>query len=383
MPPLMVLGLFEFVRGALVLSLLPLYGQDVAGFSLGVIGTAVSLQYLSDNMFRIPAGWLNDRFGGKWLIFAGIFLSALGVYLMYACWSMDFFFLGAVIFGLGVAPVWPVVIAGVASQKPLDQMGEALSRVFVAWLVGGGLGPVIINFIVGRSFGAAFLVLGAAFFLALISAFRSDFHRPSRPGRSPFSTSEFFREFISLWIIYPGMFAQTMSLGILMPIIAIYARTAFGLDAAHFNLVLIGGGAFTVLLLIPAGRLADRLGVKPPLIGGLLLASISLALLPAQRTTVHALVLAALIGISYSFILPSWNGLLARVVSPEKRGTMWAFFMTIEGLGMAAGAYLGGIVWEKAGHGAPFFVSAIVLGMMALFYSLGNINSLVRMETKA
>lgn len=381
MPPLLVLGLFEFVRGALVLSLLPLYGQDAAGFGLGVIGTAISLQYLADNMCRIPAGWVNDRFGGKGLILAGILMSSLGIYLMYARWNVTVFFIGAVVFGLGVAPVWPVVIAGVASRKPLEQMGEALSKVFVAWLIGGGLGPVVINFIVGRSFGYSFMVLAGAMFIALISAFWSDFHRPEKLGHSPFSTHEFIQEFISLRIIYPGMFAQTMSLGILMPIVAIYARLVFGLDAAHFNLFLIGGGAFTVLLLVPAGRVADRMGVKPPLIGGLVVASISLFLLPEQKTITNVLLLGALIGIAYSFILPSWNGLLARVVSPEKRGTMWAFFMTIEGLGMAAGAYISGIVWENFGHGSPFFVSAMVLAVMALFYSLGNVDNLVKSDT--
>ncbi|HWP96672.1 MAG TPA: MFS transporter [Syntrophomonadaceae bacterium] len=380
MPPLLVLGLFEFVRGALVLSLLPLYGQDVAGFGLGVIGTAISLQYLADNACRIPAGWINDRFGGKGLILAGIFLSSIGIYLMYARWNVTFFLIGAVVFGLGVAPVWPVVIAGVASRKPVEQMGEALSKVFVAWLVGGGLGPVVINFIVGRSFGYAFIVLAGAMFIALISAFWSDFHRPDQVGHSPFSTQEFIQEFVSLRMIYPGMFAQTMSLGLLMPIVAIYARLVFGLDAAHFNLFLIGGGAFTVLLLVPAGRVADRMGVKPPLIGGLLVASISLLLLPEQKYVVNVLFLGALIGIAYSFILPSWNGLLARVVSPEKRGTMWAFFMTIEGLGMAAGAYVSGIVWENFGHGSPFFASALLLGIMAVFYSLGNVDNLVKID---
>ena len=46
MAPLFVLGLLEFVRQALVVSIIPLYGQLVAGFSLGTIGTAIFLLYL-------------------------------------------------------------------------------------------------------------------------------------------------------------------------------------------------------------------------------------------------------------------------------------------------------------------------------------------------
>lgn len=377
--PLLVLGLVEFVRGALVFSILPLYGQNVAGYSLGAIGTAISLHYLLDNLLRIPAGWLTDRFGGKWIMAGGIILSSLGVYLIALRINETMFMLGAALFGFGSSPLWPTVITGVAAKMSLRHLGEALSKVFIAWLVGAGLGPVAVNFLIGQSFTWAFLVLAGALFLALTLSVFGEF--PRVQGKMPSLKgylADLWEEILSLWVLYPGMFVQTMAVGVLMPVITIYAQTVFGLSTAQFNYLLIGGGAFTVLLLLPSGKLSDRLGVKGPLVTGFFAAAICLALLPLQRAVLPTLVVGAFLGSSYSLILPAWNGLQARVVSPEKRGTMWAIFMTIEGVGTATGAFIGGKVWEGFGHAAPFFVSAAVLAVMALFYSFNNLQKLIK-----
>lgn len=377
--PLLVLGLVEFVRGALVFSLLPLYGQFTAGFSLGVIGTAISLHYLLDNLLRIPAGWLTDRFGGKWIMTGGIFLSGLGLYLIYSRWTVTVFMLGAALFGFGTSPLWPTVITGVAAKMPLGQLGEALSKVFMAWLIGAGLGPVIINFLIGWSYRLAFLAVGGVLGIAVLFSIAGKFPRgQNQPAHLSLYLRDLWQEILSLWVLYPGMFVQTMAVGVLMPVIAIYARTVFGLSADQFSYLLIGGGAFTVLLLLPAGKLSDRIGVKKPLVTGFLLAAVCLILLPLQKAVIPALLVGAFLGSAYSLILPAWNGLQARVVSPEKRGTMWAIFMTIEGVGTATGAFIGGKVWEGFGHAAPFFVSATVLIIMAFFYSVNNLQKLMR-----
>ncbi|WP_461571158.1 MFS transporter [Thermincola ferriacetica] len=377
---LLVLGLLEFVRGALVFSILPLYGRFVAGFSMEVIGTAISLHYLFDNIFRIPAGWLTDRFGGKRLLITGIVVSGIGISIISFRWNTYSFILGAVLFGLGISPVWPVVISGIAAKMPVRQIGEALSKVFMAWLVGAGIGPVIINFVIEKSYRISFLTLLGLLALALLLTIAIKMPRITNQGMLSQSVflKELFHELISHRVLYPGMFVQTMSVGILMPVIVIYAKKVFGLSPEQFNYLLIGGGIFTVLFLVPAGKLADRLGVKGPLVGGFLLASVCLILLPLQRLVVRALIVGAILGISYSFILPAWNGLMARAVSAEKRGTMWAIFMTIEGLGTAVGTYIGGKVWDTLGYRAPFYVSAFILISVAVFYAFGNIEKLIK-----
>ncbi|MEQ8174108.1 MAG: MFS transporter [Syntrophomonadaceae bacterium] len=379
MTSLIIMGLMEFVRGALVLSLLPIYGQYSSGFSLGVIGTAISLHYLSDNLFRIPAGWINDRLGGKWLLLFGTLLSGCGLVLMYFAYTSAHLWLGAILFGLGVSPLWPVVISVVSTSMPLDQIGEALSRVFIAWLVGSGAGPVSINFILGKSYSLSFWALMLLVMSSVLITLIMPFPKHDRSVNKPIKLFllELLRESIEFKVLYPGMFVQTLSIGILIPVITVYCQTVFGISLEEFSYFLIGAGLFTVILLVPAGKLADRLGVKGPLVAGLAAAALFLALLPLQRHIANALMLGALIGISYAFILPAWNGLIARVISPEKRGVMWAWFMTVEGIGTATGSYIGAAVWDGIGPQAPFFFSASVLAIMALVYCFIDINALI------
>ncbi|MGE5544922.1 MAG: MFS transporter [Bacillota bacterium] len=384
MSPLFVLGLLEFVRGALVFSLLPFYGQYAAGFGLGVIGTAISLHYLFDNAIRLPAGWLVDRFGGKGLVASGIVISCAGVLLIYFHWNAFTFILGAALFGFGVSPVWPAVISGVAAKMPSRQIGETLSKVFIAWLVGTGVGPVVLNLVVGKSYGIAFFIIFGILAIAFLITVVTEPPRivVQKPLYPSVFLKELCRELITLKALYPGMFVQTLSIGILMPVLAIYARQEFGLNPSQLNYLLIGGGIFTVLLLVPAGKFVDRLGVKWPLAGGFLLAAICLVLLSIQKAVIMILIVGAFLGISYAIILPAWNGLMARAVSPEKRGTMWAVFMTIEGMGTASGAYIGGKVWDALGRQAPFYASALFLTAMAAFYAFSNIEKLIKENRK-
>lgn len=380
MIPLFVLGLSEFVRGALVFSLIPLFGQKVAGLSLGTIGTAISLHYFFDNLFRLIAGWVVDRMGGKTILSAGIILSGLGIFFLYAHWSVGWFWLGAGLYGLGTAPLWPTVIAGIAAKTPAVKLGEVLSTVFIAWLIGAGLGPVIVNFIINQSYSEAFLVLGLFLLFAFALTLAGEF---SEAGRHvcqalPGYFRDLWGKLVELRLLYPGMFIQTMSLGILIPIIAIFTETVWGFRPDQFSYLLIGGGSFTVLLLIPAGKITDRLGIKFSLTGGFFLAGLCLLLLPLQRSVYWVLVIGAFLGVSYAFILPAWNSLQARAASPEKRGTMWAIFMTIEGIGTASGAFIGGKVSDIFGQQSPFYVSSAVLIAMALFYAFGNINKLMQ-----
>ena len=216
MAPLFVLGLLEFARGALVISLIALYGQFVAGFNLSIIGTAISLLYLLDNLFRLPAGWLTDRWGGKWLISVGIVISAFGILLIYMHWNASFFILGAGLFGLGVAPVWPAVISGIAARMPLHHIGEALSKVFIAWLVGAGAGMVVINYLIGYSYVIAFAILWLVLAIAMLLTVIGNLPRivPEKISSTSAFLKELSKELISLRILYPGMFVQTMSIGL-------------------------------------------------------------------------------------------------------------------------------------------------------------------------
>ena len=58
------------------------------------------------------------------------------------------------------------------------------------------------------------------------------------------------------------MVLQTMGAGMLIPILPELAEDRLGLNGKQYSLLLLAGGALTILGLIPLGRLSDKLGGK-------------------------------------------------------------------------------------------------------------------------
>lgn len=69
--------LVEFVKGALIVSILPVYMGDVLHLSAFAIGLSFSLQYIGDNVFRSPAGWFIERVGFRLTMMLGLLLTFL------------------------------------------------------------------------------------------------------------------------------------------------------------------------------------------------------------------------------------------------------------------------------------------------------------------
>ena len=67
--------LVEFVKGALLVSILPVYMGEVLGLSVYAIGWALALQYIGDNAFRSPLGWIIDRIGYRNVMLFGVLLT--------------------------------------------------------------------------------------------------------------------------------------------------------------------------------------------------------------------------------------------------------------------------------------------------------------------
>ena len=165
-------------------------------------------------------------------------------------------------------------------------------------------------------------------------------------------------------VMFPAMFAQTFALGILTPILTLYAKEVLQLSSLQYSLFLIAGGAVTVICLVPMGKMVDRMGIRPFLLIGFALSATALLLFTFVKSMSILYFLVAALGVGYAFIIPSWNALIASAIPPEKRGAVWGFFLTIEGLGMIVGPIVSGKLWDVYGYHAPFMMSGFVLALL-------------------
>jgi len=367
----------EFCRGALFLSLLPAYLTQGLSVSVAGLGLVISAQYLSDTAFKIPTGWLVDRFGPWRVLLPFLSLAALAVYLMPHTHTILPLVLLAVLFGFGTSANWPAVLAGSVHLGGMRSRASATSITFLAWLAGGGIGLVAINFLVGRGFGLAFTLLAIVITGAPLAAalgLSGVLDRPLDPPWNPQVTTESGETLGALlsnlrqaaWLL-PGMFVQMLALGIVLPVMVPFARGHLHLTQPEYGLLLLAGGAVTVLCLLPLGRVVDRWGSKAFLVVGFALAGIAVALLGLGNGEGDLLWRVSLLGGSYALILPAWNGLTVGKIDAGRRGLLLGVFMAIEGLGAAVGPVVGGALY-MSDFRLPFLVTAAILVVIALFY---------------
>jgi len=366
----------EFVKGALLVSVLPVYFNRELGLSAYVLGWAFALQYVGDNACRAPAGWMIDRWGYRLPMAAGLSFGFAGVAALAWLDGAGWMLAGCFLLGAGTSPLWPCVVAGTTEASGQEASGRAMSAIYVASFVGTGSGPIAINWLgtgggaMRGPFLACLALSAAALAVGLFLPGRSAAGRRASAATALAKGGMLaaLRQVKGGALLYPAMFLQTLALGLLTPVVTLYAREDLGLRPAEFSVLLLTGGAASLLLLLAVGRLADKYGTKPFLLSGIPLTAAATAsfALVESRTALYFAVVAAAVG--YALLIPSWNAFLARAIPKARRGSAWGAFLAIEGSGFVVGPVASGWLWDRASHAAPFWASGAALAGLFVLY---------------
>jgi DHA1 family multidrug resistance protein-like MFS transporter len=386
---LFIMFVVEFVKGALMITFLPVYMNSVLGATALVIGWTLAVQYLSDNLLRTPIGWIIDHIGYRVSMLTGVLLSFGAVVIIATTSSYFWIIVACALLGIGTAPLWPCVITGTTEIAGEQSSGTIMSVVYIAWLSGVGLGPFVITFFMDKGhYHSAFTLLIGLMVAVIIVAFflpgkkkniqvkdlqhkhvpaeRIRPLRDSRITRIKNYLSSVRKSLTISPLMFPAMFAQTFALGLLAPVLTLYATKILALSGSQYRFFLVAGGFITVLFMVPVGKLVDRWGTKWFLNIGFLLASLALLQFTYTRSLMFVYALVVLLGFSYALIIPSWNALIAAAIPPDRRGAVWGFFLTIEGMGTTIGPVVSGKIWDDLGPHAPFVTSGCVLFLLFL-----------------
>jgi MFS family permease len=334
-----------------------------------------------ETLFKGAAGWQLDRKGYPVLLL-GMLLGLASLIIMKSYSHPIVLMLGSALFGLAVSPVWLAVISGIAPVQ-LKERATRMGIVFAVWLIGGGGGPVVINFFIARDYETAFWLLIVLWSVALLVTLLTIpvMERKSVAGSgfsfwkevSRMAENQLFKK-----VLLPGMFLQTMTGGLLLPLLPLYAQNNIGLTPSQYAIMLLAGGAAAAFSFLPMGHLADHFRLKTLLGSGFAMSAISLVLFSlVAREPLSAYLLAGLVGFSYAIVLPAWNNLLAKAIPPERQATGWGVFATVEGMGIAVGPALGGIMAKTYEISSVLILCAVLLAAMSCFYFLYPIEKII------
>jgi len=364
-----ILFFVEFVRGAALVSFIPIYGQNILYISLAIIGAATTAHYLTDTLLKTAIGYLLDRLPARLIINIGLLISLTGIALFHYGNIPWVFIFAAALYGVGISPVWIVCLTKVKEDQRAAQMGF----LYMIWLVGMGAGPVVLNLILDYKPAFSYWLLVAlstvAWLLSFFVAGGKQAERISVPFREQW---EALREKLkAIKPLLPGMILQTLGASMLVPILPTFVAESLSFtEHREYSLLLLLGGGCTVLGLVPMGKWSDKSSRKPFLVIGFGIFALTLASLSLHPSKLMAYGLAVVLGLSYSAVLPAWNALLALYVPPGQKGLGWSLLSTVEGIGVLIGPVLGGFIASATSASIVVWVSAALFGIVSIVYLL-------------
>jgi len=242
------------------------------GYSYTAAGALVLASTLSSSVIQPLFGLSSDRRSLPWLMPAGVVLAGLGIALAGVVTSYALTFLAITLSGIGVAAFHPEG-SRFANYVSGERRASGMSMFAVGGNVGVALGPVLFTpavLVLGLRGTLVFALPAALMALLLVAelprlrGFRPDRAQRVADAEAPAAWAPFAR--------LGGVIAfRTFVYFGLVTFVPLYFVDELGASPALANtalaLMLFGGAAGTLV----GGRLADRVGTRPVLIGSMAL----------------------------------------------------------------------------------------------------------------
>lgn len=368
----LVLGLAE-LGFATIIPLLPLHLTERLGASVRLVGVVVASFALVETLAKTVWGSIADRVGRRPLIIAGLLLSSVAPMLMSVLRLPVLFVPLRLVDGTGSSALWPASAAAIADTSSVEQRATAMGTLNSFFLAGLALGPALGLLVVGFTgsyrvgFYTASAILAATAVLAAL-LLRGIDDKPHRANPDAVVVNPNLRDVVASARMSPTLlamlvvaFVQMFGVGVLAPILVIYAKRVLGLSEHLIGTLFLAAVLAVAAASVPAGRLADRYGKVPAVVWGMVAATAGMWVLPVTAQPAWLVVAAALMGLGYTISSPAWHALVSELAPPGRVGLAMGAAQTAEGIGLVLGPLLGGVLWDTVGVRAPFVATAIVL----------------------
>jgi MFS family permease len=124
-------GLVNNLNDGMVWGLIPIFLAE-KGVPLDQVGLVAAVYPGVWGLSQLATGALSDRWGRKWMIAAGMWVQALGIWMLVAGRSLGPWLGGASLLGLGTALVYPTLLAAVSDVAPPHWRASAVG-VYRLW----------------------------------------------------------------------------------------------------------------------------------------------------------------------------------------------------------------------------------------------------------
>jgi MFS family permease len=339
---------------------LPKY-LEALGATAPVIGLFGTTQDFLDAVYQYPGGWLADRVGRRRAFLVFVVLASTGylIYLFSPAWPLVFV-------ALAFAMAWqsmasPAVFAIIGDSLPPEKraMGFTLQSILkrvpivIAPLAGGALIGKL-GVVSGIHTGLIITLGLAALTLLLVRKIQIEI-KASEATNIRGVWDSFHRALRRLLI---SDIIIRMCEGMTGVLMVLYVINVQGLSPARYGTLIGIQMTTSILVYLPAGRIADSIGRKPFVIATFL----SFALFPFAvilARSYAALVVAFIIGGLREIGEPSRKAMIVDFARADVRARSVGLYYLIRGLSITPAGVIGGLLWNISPR-VPFITAAVI-----------------------
>lgn len=374
-PGIWALGLvsmFMDISSELVHSLLPVFMVGVLGASMFTVGVVEGIAEATAAVTKVFSGAISDYLGRrKFLVVLGYGLAALTKPMFPLATSMTWVlaarFLDRVGKGIRGAPRDALV----ADIAPRELRGAAYGLRQSLDSVGAFVGPLLaVAFmaLLANDLKAVLWVAVVPAFIAvaiLVAAVREpENSRRAGDARAPVTLAEARRLPLHYWFVV--LLGAVFTLARFSEAFLVLRAQELGLALGLVPLVLVVMNVVYAAVAYPAGVVADRLGSRALLIGGLAMLVAADLVLAAATSSAAALAGAALWGVHMGLTQGLLSKLVADSAPARLLGTAFGLFNLVGGGAILLASVIAGTLWSAYGAPAAFLAGAAFAALAAL-----------------
>jgi len=362
-------SLFTDLSTEMILSILPVFLKDQLGASYAIIGIIEGTADATNNLFRIVTGVITDRIARrKPLVLLGYALSSFAkpLFALTSSWGQAFVVRVVDRAGKGArtSPRDALISDSIAKseagkafgiQGSLDQVGAVLAP-----LIAAAAFPLIgFRGVFWLSFAPAVVSL-----VILVFFVEEAFGLTKQRSMFANAAQVLNRRFITLLVVF-GIFAvgaYNFSFILLM-------AASLGVPEGQVPFVYAVLNVATVVLAFPSGALADKIGKIPVLgLSYVVFFATSVTGIVLAGNSVYAYLIAFLFGGYLGISDTVQRSIIPEFSRSELKGTAYAFYYLIMGVGSFAANSVFGFLWSNVSSALAFeyTITTSIAGAVAL-----------------